>query len=97
MDPNLPRVPQARHNTEGGHSVSDSCMVCHRDLTRPAVIKEQGLIIQPLKYSQGSSDKTTGGLGGGQLRAGKKGAPKGAAAPPRQRARVKVVSAGRPR
>jgi len=68
-----------------------------RNLTRPVVIKEQGLIIQPLRYSQGSSDKTTGGLSGGQLKAGRKGAAKGAAAPPRQRARVKVVSAGRPR
>ena len=61
-----------------------------RNLTRPAVIKEKGLLIRPLKYSKGAAEKTAGTEGkGGRLAAG--------AGPSKARPRVKVVAGSLPR
>lgn len=62
-----------------------------RDLTRPAVIKEAGLLIQPLKYSRGASDKTAGNTGTRGPR------PAKGEGPPKNRPRVRVLAGGTPR
>jgi hypothetical protein len=62
-----------------------------RDLTRPAVIKEAGLLIQPLQYSRGASEKTAGNTGTRGPRPAKGDGPS------KSRPRVKVLAGGMPR
>lgn len=55
------------------------------------MIKEAGLLIQPLKYSRSASDKTAGNTGTRGPR------PAKGIGPPKNRPRVRVLAGGMPR
>ena len=44
-------------------------MICDRDLTRPAVLKAPGLIIEPIKYSKPLEEAAKAGNAGKNKRA----------------------------